>query len=208
MGITEGDYNAEAVLEWYVAHDREKGTIWRKNVPEVYHFDQMAPTTLTRAWQEFIYKLNNGGKPGGMTPNSFHGLFRWNKAFSNRSAGFDWPTVPHADFIKKTNLKATPPRLDKCRICGGAVIRGKVQGNLLIVETLNGKNPPPPLEWLLERPWLYFRCWTVLPNGQNAEFPQTANGVLMPLVSTGNVSVQIGENLETKPYPFVTPVRK
>lgn len=196
------------VTEWYVAHDKQKGTIWRKNVPEVFHFDQMAPTVLTRAWQEFIYELNNGGKPGWMTPGSFHGMFRWNKAFSNRSAGFDWPTIPHADYIKKTNLKATPPRLDKCRICGGATIRGKLQGDLLIVETLDGKKPPPTVAWLRAHPWLMFRCYTVLPNGANANFPQCGgNPVYMPLVASGSISVQVGMNIPDKPYPLVTPKR-
>lgn len=179
--------------------------IWRRNVPEVFHFDQLAPTVLTKEWQWFIYELNNGGKPGGMTPSSFHGLFRWNKAFSNRSAGFDWLGIPRADYIKGTNLKAKPPRLDKCRACGGAIIRGKNNGGLLTIETLNGAKKPPTVEWLLERPWLYFRCFTVLPDGSNAEFPQTDSGVLMPLVATGSLTVRINRNIPKKPYPLVWP---
>lgn len=192
------------MAEFYVCHDREKFRLWRRNVPEVFHFDQMAPTILTEAWQRFIYELNHGGEYGWMTPNSFHGLFLWNKAFSNRNAGFDFFGLPKADFIKQTNLRFKPPRLDKCRICGGATIHGKLNGDLLTVETLDGSKKPPSVEWLLERPWLFFRCYTVLPDGSNADFPNNqGKPVLMPLVATGSVTVRIDKNVPKKPYPLV-----
>lgn len=193
-----------------IESDKVKGKLWRKKVPQIYCLDQLAPSKLTKEWQEFIYyELNNGGQPGYMTPNNFHGLFRWNTGLSNRTAGYDFMGFKLADFIKGINLNAKLPRYDKCRLFGSgddydAIIHGVLNGDVLTVETLDGAKPPPKIEWLLDNPHLLLRCNIVLPDGSVIDFPHNGgHPVIVPLLATGSVTVRINKNVPKKPYPLV-----
>ncbi len=88
------------------------------------------------------------------------------------------------------------------------IIHGKLNGETITVETLNGDAKPPTVAWLMAHPWLYFRCWTVLPSGSNADFPyRKGDPVFMPLVASGGpVTVKINTIKQGKPYPFVRQV--
>lgn len=191
-----------AVEEYRVCHDLEYQTQWRgirAAVPEVFHFDMSAPTKLTKPWQELIMALNPG-----MPAPAFRSLLKHDRAFCNKSNGFDYKDVKRADFINGIDLGAKPPINDKCRCCGGAILRGKRNGDLLKIETLDGSKPPPSIEWLRARPWLYFRCYTIRPDGTLGDFPQNGGKpVYMPLVATGSVTVRIGKIVKGKPYPLV-----
>lgn len=191
------------MTEYLVLHDTEYQFIWRENVPEVYNFGGiLGATNLTRAWQEFIMALNPG-----MTAHGFRSLLSWDRAFTN-GTGFDQPgKPPRRDYINNRDLKAKLPRLDKVRVCGGAILHGKRVGDVLIVETLNGRKKPPPVEWVKARPWLYFRACTVLPDGSTAEFPQNGGRpVYMPLVSSGVTTVRLYHAVIGKPIPYVVDV--
>lgn len=191
---------------WKVLHDWEtKQEQWRgtkSGVPEVFHFDQDAPTKLTHAWQDFIMALNPG-----MTGDGWRSLAKWDRAFTN-GTGYDNPNGSiYADFINKRDMTAKPPVEDKCRCCGGANLHGTVSNGVLTIETLDGSKDPPALDWVLARPWLYFQCYTIKPDNTNGDFPQN-NGkpVYWPLVANGKVTVKINTLIKEKPYPQVVPV--
>lgn|GEM_PF-6800959 len=187
--------------KYYVAHDREYQEIWRWNVPEVYWLDQKQAKAvkLTKPWQRFIFELNQPG----MTKKSWRTFAGINTAFTNTS-GYGG-NEPRADFINGWDMDAKPPVLDKVRICGGAIFHGTQSGEIITVETLNGEAKPPTVAWLVAHPWLMFRCWTVLPDGSNSDFPYgKGQPVFMPLVASGGkVTVKINTRLIGKPYPYV-----
>lgn len=185
------------MAEYYVCHDNELyKKPWRRS-PEVFHGDLLAPTKLTKLWQEFIMELNPK-----MSKKKFRDFLAWNKAFTNRT-GFGMP-IPRADFINGRNLNAKLPVWDKWRVCGGALLHGTLNGDLLTVETLNGSQEPPDVSWVLARPWLFFRCYSVIRDGSYIDFPHCGGDpVYAPNLATGTVTVRIGKFVNRKPYPFV-----
>jgi hypothetical protein len=187
-------------VAYRVAHDREYQDPWRWPVPEVFHFDQAASTPLTDRWQYFIMDLNPG-----MTGMGYRSLLNCYRAFSN-GTGYQCP-MPRADFVNKLNTSAPLPKVDKVRVCGGAIIHGTLSSNVLTVETLDGYKRPPSIEWILDHPWLYFRCYTVLEDGSNRDFPQNSGKpVYFPLVARGKVTARVGVKLTAKPYPCLVRV--
>lgn len=187
-------------LFFKVGHDRDIGPIWRKNVPEVYHFDQSQPTKLTRAWQEFIMELNPL-----MDGKGFRSLLKWDRAFTNIS-GYDHPSgKPRADFINHRDEDEKLPVVDKCRVCGGATLAGKIVNGKLVIETLDGSKPPPSVSSVLAKPWLFFTCFIVKPDGSVENFPQSGGRpVYFPLVASGIVTVRLNTIIPNKPYPYIT----
>lgn len=194
------------ITGWKVLHDwQTKQVQWRgldKGVPEVFHFDQDAPTQLTHAWQHFIMALNPG-----MSADGWRSLAKWDRAFTN-GTGYDNPNGnKYADYITPKDTDKKPPVEDKCRCCGGANLHGTVSNGILIIETLDGSKDPPALDWVLARPWLYFRCYTIKPDNTNGDFPQNGGKpVYWPLVANGKVTVKINTLIKEKPYPQVVPV--
>lgn len=188
--------------EYYVAHDSEKGVIRSAAPnPEVFWLsDKMVK--LTAAWQQLIYDMNQPF----MTTKAFRQNLAYNVAWAN-DTGFNEVGDPRRDYINKLNLEAKYPFLDKCRICGGATIRGTESNGILTVEVLDGSKPPPSWEWLKVRPWLYFRAWIVNVDGSVFDFPYCGGQPLyMPLVGIPSVVVQLNLNVPDKPIPYI--VRK
>lgn len=162
-----------------VLHDKELGELWRPNLPEVHPLFDQHFTPFTESWQRLSYEMNT------LTKNKWTAVYSFERAFTN-SNGFGKPGDPRRNYIKMEDLQEPLPKVEAL-VCGGAVLTGKVSGDYLYVETLNGRNPAPSLDWLLERPWLYFDAITVDSNGTPRRFPQ-ADGrqVLIPLVADRN----------------------
>ena len=180
-----------------VIHDWEYQGIWRSGVPEVFHFDQVGSVWLTREWQELIYALNPG-----MTGKGFRSLLGNKTAFCN-GTGFDGG-VPRADFINMRDLKAKLPRLDKARLCGGAIINGTLAITIATIRALNGNVKPPSLQYVLDHPEFYFECVTVRADGSNGRFPQNSGRpVYMPLVSSVTLTIHTKPIQYSKPYPCI-----
>ena len=190
--------------EYRVCHDREiNETMWREGYPEVFTLANSA-TQLTKEWQLLIMVMNPG-----LSPKGFRALFNWCRALSNGPAGFDFPGgSPRADFINGRDENAKLPRLDKVRVCGGAILHGTQIGNVLIVQTLNGRKAPPSVDYIMSRPWLYFEAITVRSDGSNGRFPQNGGRpIYIPLVASGVVIVRINTKKVGKPYPYIVGVR-
>lgn len=199
------------VPEYFVCHDFAEVTFPNGKVmpskgkvraaapnPEVYWLNETM-VKLTAAWQQLIYDMNQPY----MTAKAFRGNLRYNVAWAN-DTGFDEPGDPRRDYINKLNLEAKYPFLDKCRICGGATIRGTEANGMLTVEVLDGSQPPPKWSDLKLKPWLYFRAYIVNTDGSVFDFPYCGGQPLyMPLVGIPPVVVKLNLNEPDKPTPYI-----
>jgi len=175
---------------WRVKHDIERPEgLWRKWVPEVYVLGPVHKVYMTKDWQErvmwplFLYGAPNLGT-GEYARKKFTETYGCHRAFDNNHGWQCKKTPPHGPFrnyITGEDLGKGLPAFDKPRVCGGATIAGEVNGDWLIVETLN---KPVDIDWLVARPWLYFHATTVHADGTVGRFPQgDGSPVLIPLVA-------------------------
>lgn len=189
---------------WRVLHDVEtsKGT-WRAGLPEVFPLNGNS-WKFDNSWQMLAYAMNPG-----MAGNKFRSLYRYDKAFTN-GTGFDNPNDPRADYVNKVDLYSPLPRFDKARVCGGATITGVVDGDDLIVDTLDGNGNPPELEQLMKNRTLFFHAVNSTLKGIT-RFPQNnGNFVLVPLVSNGEarISLSLVEKVPDIADPYYIGYRK
>jgi hypothetical protein len=164
-----------------VKHDAELSLgIWRTGVPEVFRLSPWHGIPLNKEWQEFTYKLNLPG----LTPEKWRVLYDYRRAFTNNGAGYDWNgnVPPKQDWVNMRDLTATDlPRFDGPRICGGAVVTGRVEGSLFWLNYLDANGPPPAVENV--RPWEKFCATTVTATGVG-KFPQRGGmDVIIPLIA-------------------------
>ncbi len=172
-----------------VKHDIEMGDLWRVNLPEVFPLAGSVPVEMNAEWQQLSFDLYRNSAPSvdeGTAKSRWRILYGYRTAFTNGS-GFEEPDDPRADYVNGMNLDNPLPLWDKSRVCGGATITGREDGEDLVVECLDGTQPPPALSWLLEHPWLWFRALCVGPyTGRPNDFPQGGGEpVFTPLVSCG-----------------------
>jgi hypothetical protein len=169
---------------WRVLHDPEMPRgIWRKNVPEVFRMEPLHAIPLNRAWQLFTFELNPG-----MNPKKWRVLYGWFTAFTNNGAGYDHPGSPEkADFVNMRNIKSVHlPKFDQPRLCGGALVTGKVDGDYLWMDTLNTNQPPPKAESV--KPWHKFCALNIRLKADGtpslSRFPYCdGRDVIVPLIS-------------------------
>lgn len=174
----------------------DEGWAWRDGDPEVFWLIGSHVVPFDERWQRLAYAMNPG-----MTPPKFRILYDDHRAFMNKT-GF-WTDgspsdeyVPRADYINGIDLTSQLPQWDKIRVCGGATLRGRVDGTDLIVETLKYDNCPT-WDWLEQRPWLYFHAVTVHEKADKtcAIAPFEQNGgrrCLVPLVAVNEVRFPLG----------------
>lgn len=190
---------------------------WRSpkaGLPEICWFYRPAmrlikPILLRRDFQELFEDMNPG-----ITPEGFHGFFRWNTGgYSNGGVGYDFlgNKKDRRDWISKTDLDGKDVGLDKVRACGGAVIHGRISGNKVYVNTLDYRQPAPTLAWMEAHPEFMFEAVTVKPDGSNGISPQNgAKGIRMFFVGDGKEANWCKLNLTVKdwgkPYPYITRV--
>jgi hypothetical protein len=192
---------------WRVLHDAEMGELWRSYVPEVFRLSPWHGIQLNRQWQEFTYALNQPG----LTPEKWRVLYDFRRAFTNNGAGYDWNSnnPPKQDWINMRDTNATDlPRFDGPRICGGAVVTGRVDGDWLWLDYLDANNPPPQDV----KPWHKFCAVNVRPDGIS-KFPQRAGlDVWIPLIGRQPLAIPLenvvrwtGEELPN-PYTIYNPI--
>lgn len=187
---------------WRKLFGKKKFVSWRskKPVPMINHFMDDTSTDLTEAWQRLIMAMNPG-----MTGAGFASLLKHDRAVSNHGAGLGNDNDPRADFINRKNLGAPLPRIGKQYVFGGATLRGKLSNGILTVETLDGSKKPPSADWIMARPWLYYACITIRPDGISGVFPQRGGlPVYLPLVVTGVARARFDAPVWGKPFPWVT----
>jgi hypothetical protein len=187
---------------WRVLHDAEMGELWRSYVPEVFRLSPWHGIQLNRQWQEFTYAINQPG----LTPEKWRVLYDFRRAFTNNGAGYDWNSniPPKQDWINMRDTTAADlPRFDGPRICGGAVVTGRVDGGWLWLDYLDANQPPPQDV----KPWHKFCAVNVRPDGIS-KFPQRGGlDVWIPLIGRQPLAIPL-ENVvrwtaEELPSPYV-----
>lgn len=183
---------------WRIKHDAELPEgIWRSGLPEVFPLNgETAP--FGKAWQLLTFAMNPG-----MAPGKWRAVFRFDKAFMNRT-GFDRPGYPKADHVNKTDLTSPLPRWDKTRVCGGATVTGTVSGGDLIVSILDGSQPAPSLEWMKAHREYWFYAVNSTYEGIT-NFPQNGGRpVIVPLVGRGVARIPLAnvERVEDFADPY------
>lgn len=168
--VTEAPTGTLPYDVWYVLHDIQMGFVrdmveQAEGVPEVNRLEPYHFSDFPRAWQLLEYSLNEG-----MTPNKWTALHRYDKAFNNNQ-GFQRDGDPRANFVTGDNLTAELPK-QATLICGGNILRGVVQDEDLLVDTLDPRNPPPSKAWVLMNRWSYQFALNVKRDGTISRFPQ------------------------------------
>lgn len=138
--------------------------------PEVFQLLPTHVTPLSSAWVDLVCEMN---KP--LPRDKAMLIFDDHWAFNNQ---------------RET------PGFDKPRLCGGAVVRGTVDGANLRIETLLTSQPVPSAEYVLQRPWLWYYGTQVAPGG---------NVSYMTLGAGGGVRVPVKIPLVTR-FPVYAPV--
>jgi hypothetical protein len=105
-----------------------------KPFPEVYRLKIDHQTIINCAWQHLWRALN---------PNLDNG--KWSTLLGNKLAWTNGTGFPgHWNCITGEDAGLPLPRFDAPRICGGAIVTGRVEGSRLWIDTMLVNNPPPP----------------------------------------------------------------
>jgi hypothetical protein len=126
-------------------------------VPEVYQIlPQYGVTPLSAAWVDFVCELN------------------YELPRETAMKIFD----PHWAFNNGREL----PGWDKPRVCGGALLSGAMDGRRLMIDYIDTGDPVPDVQFVLDRPWLWFYGTQVAQNG-NVSFMTlgVGDGVRIPV---------------------------
>lgn len=179
---------------------------WRMGYPEVFwlYQDDNQPVPFPERWQWLSFQLNPQ-----MQPMKWQELHNDWIAFHNKGAGFPHPNIPgtpgydntyiptpRRDYINKQWTTAPDPVWDKVRVCGGATISGALDGNYVIVDTLDVDNPPSSVDYIKARPWLYFTAVSKVRDANRqiviVDFPQNGSyPSLVPLIARGRVRLPV-----------------
>jgi len=186
---------------------------WRAGDPEVFWMYGGNKVPFDERWQMLSYAMNLG-----MNPGKWRIVYADDTAFMNRT-GFWEPDSPYQDrhvqdFVNGVDVSPSNPlpEFDKVRVCGGATIRGIVDGQDVIVETMKYGNCPT-LSWLNERPWLYFHAlieFKKKADGSPVVYPFTQNGgspVLIPLVAKDNDEIRFPLGALQEVFEIADPYR-
>lgn len=174
-----------------VLHDAEMGGVRQevltrgKSLPEVFQplSDHNPFSPLTKAWQLLWKNLNPQ-----ITNLEWRQLLHWQRAFTNNN-GFERPGDPRRDYVNQKDLTAPLPKIE-CLLCGGAlvsIVRETVFNGEEVYEldVLNGRKSPPPLEWVLRRPWLFYQAVSVSVTGIVRSFSISPYPEYVPFISLG-----------------------
>jgi len=206
--LEDGEY-------WRVLHDVEltaRGIMdmtsrMAHRYPEVFLLEDINGETdlkkryLGRSLQEMCFALLRVGAPSmdlATAKKKFRNVYGVDIAFTNNS-GFDDNTT---DYISDFNLdKNSLPALDKCRVVGGACLKGQVVGDRLKVETIRNALS---IEYLLENPHLFF---TALNSGDKPTDWGQGNGepIFVPLIAPDHTDVYYPLHLLEKSVGIVSP---
>lgn len=140
--ITFGQQQARQY--WRVNHDNP---LWRYNVPEVFRIYPQQNFAMTEPLQWLLRRMNLQ-----ITDLQFRALFGNKLGFTNGTGMPDG-----RDYINRIDMKSGhDPHFDQARICGGAIVSGRVDGNIVWLDAINVNGQIPTAEYVMENQHLYF----------------------------------------------------
>jgi len=185
-----------------VAHDWERPN-WGekprslKERPETVPM-MMKPASLplTKEWQKFWWKFIINQSYSTLTGGQYHTA--WGDITAERKAFiFHGITHGYTDYITGVNLSNNDPMKQKGLLMGGSLVKRKYGG---VIEALDLSQPPPTVQWLLQRPWLW--GWATVIEGRNKNtdgtWPVSKWPQLKPFGGWGVPYLIIGPNGENK----------
>lgn len=149
---------------WRVLHDKEIGPLWRPGLPEVFPLFPNHFSSFGEPWQRLSWEMNKQY----LTPGKWTAVYGATTWIANHQ-GFGNEDDPRANYITGKDLMFANPRVEALT-CGGNVLTGFVQGDNLVVSTLNVNNPPGSPD-LIPR-WHRTYAVSVDSHGQPRRFPQ------------------------------------
>jgi hypothetical protein len=131
-----------------VLHDSELGDLWRKQDPQVHPLLPNHFSFFGEGWQRLSKSLNP------LVPAD-----RWTNVYGDETwitngQGFNNPNDSRNNYITgDTNSLWEDPRVELLT-CGGNVLTGRVEGNVLVVDVLDWRDTPPDVlePWQLVYP--------------------------------------------------------
>jgi hypothetical protein len=189
-----------AVQWWRVLHDVELAGLWRpvSNAPEVFRLEPIHHVLLTEPIQWLWRRMNPL-----LTDKQWTALLGNGLAFTN---GTGFPG--HANYILREELNEKDPRFDQARICGGALVRGRVEGLWLWIENVIDVRKPLPTVQQVYDERRYFVATTARDDGTIGMFKGRGLDVFVPLLVAQDVRFPLMEQFRglvacdmSKPLP-------
>lgn len=170
---------------------------WRAGLPEVFPLSDSV-ILADRNVQQLMWDLFRAGAPSvdeNTAKGKWRSLYQYDRAFMNNN-GFNDDNDPRCDYIGGNDLDSPLPKFDKVRVCGGATVSGWVRGDELVLHVINAADPNQlKIDYVLERPWLYFHATTSRNNGGQpaiGRFPQgLGEPCFIPLISKVEVAIPL-----------------
>lgn len=123
--------------------------------PEVYRLNPDHHTVLDCHWQRVWREMNPALSDK-----------RWSALLGNGLAWTNNTGFPgHRNCITGEDADKPFPRFDQARVCGGALLHGRREGNRVWIETLLVGDKSLTASQILERPWLWYTAVSVSPDG-------------------------------------------
>jgi len=185
---------------YYVKHDYELGGVRASApTPEVFRLEEWHFSEMIESWQWFCFTLLESNV------QAFNGVWNSYRAFSN-----DHGVDLFRNYITGQRLDKPLPAMASL-VCGGNVLAGREEGGYLIVETMDGNEPPPAGVTRVTHPWLIqvatICTTTKLSDGtyKVTSFPQLdGRDVLVPIVASRPVQIPLS-NLVRLPQGSAMP---
>jgi hypothetical protein len=119
-----------------VLHDSELGPLWRKQLPQVHPMlpNQFSP--FTQSWQLRSHAENPLVDASRWT--AVYGDATW----GTNGQGYNNPGDPRANYVTGADLTSPLPKVELLT-CGGNVLTGRVEGDVLVVDVLDWRDTPP-----------------------------------------------------------------
>lgn len=159
MTLTDQVPQATGRQLYRVKHDFElpDGIRQKAPNPEVFRLEPHSGTPFTQEWQRFSFKWIKEQSPDlSQSDLATKFIHIFDAAFMNKNRFRDG----RANFITGENLDHELPRVFPL-VCGGNVLAGTEDGDDLIVETMNGSEPPPSNVSPDTHPWLFQKATIV-----------------------------------------------
>lgn len=159
-----------------------------KPFPEVYRTYPDHHVVINCAWQR---------RWRGMNPTLSDD--KWSTLLGNRFAFSNLSGFPgHYNCITGDDRDKPFPRFDIHRLTGGAIVTGYELDGQLYLETLRNTDPPPTLNEILYKDWLWFWATSVSPDGQPNLITRPGTdgnyyAVRIPILTAQQVTIPLSE---------------
>jgi len=173
-----------------------------KGLPETEKCLNNTFEAMTEPWQIFWFELfkrfDNHTLPEATLKKRWANLTHGNKAFTNMHG-----SNTRRDYINGENMEAPDMAQENVTTCGNVVLAAgepvKRMGHIFLpVYCIDRKQPPPPIDQVINQPWLIHRATVCLP------FP--VDSTPLPNAPNGTFRVNSFPDLDGRdvPVPFIS----